>query len=238
MKKRILIVAGIIIFFITSAAYALKFVFPQPQGYVSDYANALDRQTRLRIENLGRVLERNTGSEMAVVIVKTTLPYDHLEYANRLFAHWRVGKEGQDNGVLFLLALKEQKVRIEVGYGLEEIINDGKAGEILDKFVIPKFKEGKYSEGLYNGSLAIAQTIGEHYKVPIVGDFYPVQEVKETSADLLYSLFFLLFIFLVFSSRLGLFPWIFLGGFGSSHSSGFGSFGGGFGGFGGGLSGG
>ena len=77
--KKVVLLAFVLLFLITAQVSAKKFVFPRPQGYVSDYANVMDRKTRLRIENLGRELERKTGTELAVVIVKTTLPYDHLE---------------------------------------------------------------------------------------------------------------------------------------------------------------
>ncbi|MFC1517874.1 TPM domain-containing protein [Candidatus Margulisiibacteriota bacterium] len=236
--KKICLIVFILIFAVILPAQALKFVFPRPQGYLSDYANLIDRPTRLRIENIGRTLERRTGAELAVVVVKSTLPYDHLEYANRLFAHWQIGKEGQDNGILLLLALKEKKIRIETGYGIEEIIPDGKAGEILDKFVIPKFREDQYAEGVFNGALAIAQTIGQHSGVKITGEYYPVQEYQDDSADLLATIFTIFFLFFIFSGRVGIFPFLLFGGFGSHSSRGYGSFGGGFGGFGGGISGG
>ena len=235
-KRAVLIILCLLL--LAAPVYALKFVFPQPQGYVSDYADCLDANARLRLENLARELERRTGVELAVVIVKTTLPYDHLEYATRLFAHWHIGKEGQDNGVLLLLSMKERKVRIETGYGIEEIIPDGKAGELLDKYVVPKLRSEEYAQALYNGAFAIADTLGQFYHVNITGEYYPVQQAEDAPQEILQILFFCLLIVLLASSRFGWWPLIIMNNYGGYRPSGFGSYGGGFGGFGGGASGG
>lgn len=209
MKKISLII--LVCFCILAApVLAKKFVFPRPQGYVSDYADVLDRKTRLRIENLGRELERKTGAEIAVVIVKTTLPYDRLEYANRLFANWHIGKEGQDNGVLLLLSMRERKVRIETGYGIEEIIPEKKAEEILSKYLLPKFREDKYQEGLYNGALGIAKAIGANYGVKISGVYYPVQQIEENTIELMQILIILLVLLLAMIIKFGAWPKIFI----------------------------
>lgn len=231
---------------LVSVVGATTFVFPKPQGYVSDYADLLDSQTRLKIEQMARSVEQLTGVEMAVVIVKSTIPYDHLEYATRLFANWHIGKAGQDNGVLLLLALNERKIKIETGYGIEEIIPDGKAGEILDTYVMPKLRDGNYSEAMYNGALGIAQTIAAKYNVTIDGAYFPVEKEDDGSASVLQALFVLLFVLFVLNSRFGFIPLLVGGPFYSGYGSfggGFGSFGGssggsGFGGFGGGMSGG
>jgi uncharacterized protein len=225
-------------FLFINVSFAYNPNFPKPQGYVSDYASVIDRQTRVKIEHLARSLEQKTGTELAVVTVKSTLPYDHLEYANRLFAYWQIGKSGKDNGVLLLLDIKGRKVRIETGYGMEKIITDGKAGEILDLYVLPKFQKRLFAEGLFNGALAITHTIADFHDVEIDGNYYPVTQRAANTQDLFSSIFSLIFIILVLSGRLGILPFLMFGGFGGRHNSGFDSFGGGFGGFGGGFSGG
>jgi uncharacterized protein len=239
MKRTLL--SFLLALFLSSVVFAgvVNFVFPKPQGYVSDYADLLDSQTRLRIEQLARTLDLQTGAELAVVIVKSTLPYDYLEYANRLFANWHIGKAGKDNGVLLLLALNERKIKIETGYGIEDIITDGRAGELLDTYVVPKLRENNYSEAMYNGSLAIAKTIADHYKGSIEGDYYPVERTDDSSASVFQILFFLIVLSFVLNSRYGWLPFIWGSGSlsGPGYSS-FGSFGGGFGSFGGGMSGG
>jgi len=233
MKR--LLYCALVLFVLSSAVSAANFVFPKPQGYVSDYAETLDSETRLRIEQMARVVEQQTGIEIAVVIVRSTLPYDHLEYANRLFANWHIGKAGQDNGVLLLLALNDRKVKIETGYGIEDVITDGTAGEILNQYVMPKLHDGNYSEAMYNGALGIAKTIADKYKFTLDGTYYPVEQDTDASANVLQAIFIIFFVLLLMNSR---FCWLlfFLGG--GPRDNGFGSFGGGFGSFGGGGGGG
>ncbi|MBI5078846.1 TPM domain-containing protein, partial [Candidatus Saganbacteria bacterium] len=77
----------------------------------------------------------------------------------KLFKEWKIGKAGKDNGILILLSTDEQRVEIEVGYGLEGTINDAKAGEIIDNYMLSFFKKGQFGEGLYNGMGAIADLI-------------------------------------------------------------------------------
>ena len=68
-------------------------------------------------------------------------------YANGLYKAWGIGKKGEDKGVLIFLTVKERKIRIETGYGVEGILPDGLVGEILDKYVVPFLKEGNYGKG-------------------------------------------------------------------------------------------
>jgi uncharacterized protein len=106
-------------------------------------------------------LEQDTGAQVAVVTV-FDLGGDTIEgYAEGLFQAWGIGQEDQDNGVLFLISLGDRKTRIEVGYGLEPIITDGRAGRILDDEVLPAFKVSDYETGILKGSAAIAKFIRE-----------------------------------------------------------------------------
>jgi len=133
--------------------------FPSYSGFVNDYAGALSSGERSRIEALCRDLEAKTSAELAVVVVKTVQPLDPKMYAVKLFEKWGIGKKGVDNGILLLLAMEERRVEIEVGYGLEGVITDSKAGRILDDYVVPYFKKGQFNKGLYNGAAAISKEI-------------------------------------------------------------------------------
>lgn len=138
---------------------ALAITFPQPQGYVSDFANLLPPSSQAALEADLAQLEKDTAAEVAVVTV-ISLDGDTIEgYAAGLFEAWGIGKKDQDNGVLFIVALSERKARIEVGYGLEPVITDGRAGRILDDRVIPQFKNGDYSTGILQGAAAIEDYI-------------------------------------------------------------------------------
>ena len=194
-----------------------------------------------------------------MVTVSTIGDEEYRDYANRLFEAWGIGKKGKDNGVLIFNTVGERKVWIEIGYGLEPIINDAKAGDIYRQLMRPLLRQGRYGEAFYNGVLRIAQIIAEAEGVTLEPHALVRPPTTTGTArairgrgDPLNSLLFYLFIF----GSLGLFlgmgrrgrrsiffggPWFWGGGIGGGgFGGGFGGggFGGGFGGFGGGASGG
>lgn len=129
--------------------------FPDYQGFVNDYAGLLTPQARAQLEARLTQLEKDTTAEVAVVTIKS-LEGDSIEdYAVRLFEKWGIGKKGKDNGVLFLVALNDRKMRIEVGYGLEPVITDARAGRIRDNDVLPRFKNNEYEGGILAGVSSI-----------------------------------------------------------------------------------
>jgi uncharacterized protein len=158
MRRRIIYLALLFLVF-SKFISAQEIKFPSPSGYLNDFADVIDREMEIKIENMLKNFERETTNEIAVVSVKSTEPLDPKTYAVKLFEKWGIGKKGKDNGVLILLSLKERRIEIEVGYGLEGILTDGKCGEILDKYAIPYFKEKKWQEGLYSCSQAVIDVI-------------------------------------------------------------------------------
>jgi uncharacterized protein len=100
---------------------------------------------------------------------------------------WGIGKAGKDNGLLLLWSRGDRKVRIEVGYGLEGTIPDGKAGAILDTYVIPKFKEGQFDEGLIAGVATVMMELGNQpVALPAVGtESYEDESFSFTSPQML-----------------------------------------------------
>lgn len=127
--------------------------------WVLDQAGALSAVTVASLnEKLGQ-LERDTGAEVGVAVVSSLDGLTVEEYAMKLFEAWAIGKRGRDDGALFLWSPADRKVRIEVGYGLEPIITDGRAGAILDRYVIPAFKDGAFDQGVLQGVDAIVGLI-------------------------------------------------------------------------------
>ncbi len=247
MLKR-LIYIFIFILILTSYCFSVELEKLKPSGAVNDFAGVLTRDNQNRIEYLLDILEKN--SSIAVVVV--TLPDIEGSYieetAVRIFEKWGIGKKGKDNGLLFIVAIKERKMRIEVGYGLEEVITDSLAGRIRDLYTIPYFKKNEFDKGTYATVLAIISILNKYYDLNI--DFNKNEQVilekrsKRTDISALFKLIFMIIIFIAFLGRGSIFflPF-FMGGFGGrSTGGGFGggggSFGGGFGGFGGGMSGG
>jgi uncharacterized protein len=138
---------------------ALAQTFPRPDGFVSDFAGVMDPADKITLENRLVQLSWDTGAEVAVVTI-VSLNGDTIEdYAVQLFEQWGIGKKDADNGVLFIVAIGDQAVRIEVGYGLEPIITDARAGRILDNDVLPAFRQGDYSAGIVAGAASIESLV-------------------------------------------------------------------------------
>jgi len=135
--------------------------FPAAKGFVNDFAGVIEPDAAKKLDNLCAILDQKTGVELAIVTVKTVAPLDSKTYAVKLFEKWGIGKKGKDNGLLLLVGVDDRRVEIEVGYGLEGTVNDALAGQILDVYVVPRFKAGDYSGGIYNGAAALAQRVAE-----------------------------------------------------------------------------
>jgi uncharacterized protein len=93
--------------------------------------------------------EKAKGSQIAVLIVDSTQPESIEEYSIRVVEKWKLGRKNIDDGVLFLIAYNDRKMRLEIGYGLEGVIPDAKAKQILDDYVKPYFKKGEFYKGIY-----------------------------------------------------------------------------------------
>ena len=116
---------------------------PKPIGAVNDFADVLTAAQEQALTDLVEGVEDATTAEIAVATVTTLDGMTVEEYANRLFAEWGIGQRDQDNGVLILVAPGEREMRIEVGYGLEEILPDGLAGQIVQETFLPRFRSGR-----------------------------------------------------------------------------------------------
>lgn len=220
-----------------------KATFPEPTGYVNDYVGILSSQQKQTLTNAITELEEKTSAEVAIAVVESIDPYDIEQYAVKLFEKWAIGVKEKDNGVLIVLALQERSVRIEVGYGLEGILPDGLAGEIIRSDMIPFFKEKNYAEGLIQGTRAVIKQVAKEYQVDITGlpsAKKPIHQKDTALGSLLEFIFLILFFILVFGFKSGLLGFFLFGPRGGGYwgSGGGGGFGGGFGGFGGGSSGG
>ena len=205
-----------------------------PLGYVSDYAGVIDEASKTQMERILASLKEKTGAEVAVVTVDTMAPYATIEeFTIELATKWGVGKRGEDNGVLIALAIQERKTRIEVGYGLEGIIPDGLAGQILDQSMLPSLRAGEYGPGLLKGVEAVAGIIAKEKGVDLGP--YNLGESRQytrTSSPGLGMIIFIIILFVFIGGRRFLWPLLFLGGMTSGRISrgGFGSGGSGFGG--------
>ena len=138
---------------------AVAQTLPKPSGRVTDLANVIDPGTEAEIVARLDQLERQTSSEVAVVTVPSLdgVPVD--DYAVRLFKEWGIGQARQDNGVLVLVAPNEREMRIEVGYGLEGILPDGLAGQVIREQFIPRFRDNDYNGGIRDGVARVVEIV-------------------------------------------------------------------------------
>ena len=148
------------------SAFAAQ-TWPAAVGYVNDFARVIPADKAAALELYLRELEAKTGSQVAVVTVQTTEGGDINGAAVDLFKAWGIGKKGQDNGVLILAAIKDRHARIEVGYGLEAVITDGTAGDILRQGLIPQFKMENYGQGLTDAASMVGQLIARNAGVDL-----------------------------------------------------------------------
>jgi uncharacterized protein len=148
--------------------FALAYTSPgAPTGLVNDFAHVLAADQVASLESALQANKQSTGSEIAVVTIKS-LDGDTIEnYAVKLFEEWGIGQKGKDNGALLLIAIEDRKVRIEVGYGLEPVLTDALTSSIIRNTLAPAFKEGKYYEGISSAVHEMAAVVaGDASGVP------------------------------------------------------------------------
>lgn len=141
------------------SAFAADFDFPKLTGRVVDEANILsaDRRSELATE-LARH-EKRTSNQIVVVTVKSLQGRTIEEYGYQLGRYWGIGQKGKNNGVLLIVAPAERKVRIEVGYGLEDKLTDALSKLIIEQVIIPKFRAGRMQDGIVAGAIRIADVL-------------------------------------------------------------------------------
>jgi uncharacterized protein len=129
----------LLLFFFTGTIFAEEIRVPAPVGdiYIQDFANILSEPEREELRQIGRTLEDQTTAQVAVLTVETIGEQTIEQFANEAFRQYGIGSAAENNGVLLVVSTKDRYIKIEVGYGLEGRIPDGKAGRILDENAIP-----------------------------------------------------------------------------------------------------
>lgn len=245
--RRILFFISFCFLFLTLSAQDLP-EKPNPPRLVNDYADVLSPEDESLLEHKLVAFDDSTSNQITVVLVKTLNDYPIEEYAVKLFRTWGIGNKKTNNGVLILAAIEDRKIKIEVGYGLEGAIPDIIADNIIEKDIVPNFRNQDYYHGIYEATESLSKAAVGEYKIK--------RERKKDGKGGGSVLFVIIVILIVIIMSIGrggggrnggmisrrgyggsFFPPIIGGGGGwSGGSGGFG--GGGFGGFGGGSSGG
>jgi uncharacterized protein len=140
---------------------------PKPTDYVSDFAHVLSPGAIARIDRIAEQLDHTkANAQLAVVTVHSLDGDDAADWASRLEDKWHMGKKGSDRGVLVLLAIDDHKRRIDVGYGLEGILPDGKVGDI-GRSVVPFLRQKDYDDAVISEVTQVAQVIAADTNVSL-----------------------------------------------------------------------
>lgn len=132
---------------------------PTLTGRVVDQTATLSNDQAATLERKLGDFEKRKGSQVAVLIVPTTLPESIEQYSLRVANQWKLGRKNIDDGVLLTIAMNDRKLRIEVGYGLVAVLDDFSAKRIIDEVIVPRFKLGNFAEGVSEGVDRILEAI-------------------------------------------------------------------------------
>jgi len=174
-------IAALFVLLISLAAAAEKISDIHPSNYVTDLAAVVDTGTAARINALAGDVDRKTGAQMAVVTVKSLEGRAIEDYAVELYKHLGVGRK-DDRGVLLLVAPNDHKYRLEVGYGLEPVINDARAGDI-GRSMVPLLRQNDYSAAIELASGQIANQIAAASNVKLEHAPAPVRSRSASSSE-------------------------------------------------------
>ncbi|MDR0978547.1 MAG: TPM domain-containing protein [Lachnospiraceae bacterium] len=199
-------------------------VTPTSDFYVNDYAGILSDNTKEHIIQKNINLQSQTGAQIVVVTVPNLEGRDIESYSTELFRKFEIGNKTKNNGLLLLLALEEREFRVEVGYGLEGILPDGKTGRFQDEYIIPYLKENKWDEGVLNGFNAFYKEVCSEYGIStedIIVNSVKVQDVSPLF-NIIVAVIMIIIIFVLIKTGNGwVLLWLFShGGGGSGGSSG------------------
>jgi len=239
-----------------SCGLAVDWKALKPQGYVSDFAGVIDAASKGELENYCTRVEQQTGAQIALVTIQSLSQEPIEDVANTIYRAWGVGKKGKDEGILLLLAVGDRRSRLEIGYGLEPILPDGFAGEVL-RSMRPALRQTQYGEAFRAAAATIggriAQSKGIALDTSLRRRVYTERPHESLPWPLIIGGIALVFLLMRGGGRRGgggfggFLPGLLLGnmmsqgrGWGGGSGGGFGGYdsGGGFGGFGGGDSGG
>ena len=235
-----------IVFAFAGAAFAAP-TFPQLTGRVVDDAHILSPDVQAQLTQKLADLEQRTSRQLVVVTLPSLQGYEIEDYGYQLGRAWGIGQKKLNNGVLFIIAPNERRVRIEVGYGLEPVLTDALSSVILNEAVLPKFKSGDMQGGIVAGTNAIVQQLLLDAPAAKARVAEAEKQVKDQNSDDPFTAIFVFIVIMIVvgsifrrggrGGGLGVLPWIILGSMGGGGRGGFGG-GGGFSGGGGSFGGG
>ena len=150
-------------------AVAAAEIEPAPQTYLTDRAGVIDSATGEKLTGLLQELEQKTGARIIVLTVQSTNGQDIHQFAFERADKWKLGANLKSASVLVVVAIKDRKYRFEVGYEWEGVLPDGYVGQVGREYLVPHFKAGRYSQGIFEATAALAQTIAVDRGITLTG---------------------------------------------------------------------
>ncbi len=150
----------LLLLILASSTIAAEPKFPALTGRVVDDAGVLSASTQNELTNMLAAHERATGQQVVVVTLDSLQGYTIEDFGYQLGRNWGIGQKGKNTGALLIVAPKEHKVRIEVGYGLEGTLTDATSRTIIENDILPSFKRGDFNAGIVAGTSSILKVLG------------------------------------------------------------------------------
>ena len=154
------LIGALALLFLAAIAAVAAPTFPELTGRVVDEAGILSSTTREDLDTMLAEHERETGEQVVVVTLKSLQGYDIADYGYQLGRHWGIGEKGKNTGALLIVAPNERKVRIEVGYGLEDKLTDAQSRVIIEQVILPRFRSGDFNAGVRDGTAEMLRVLG------------------------------------------------------------------------------
>lgn len=184
--KACLLALSWVLLFASGSLRAELVPVPALQHHVTDLTKTLTFEQQSQLEAKLAAFEQQKGSQIAVLIVPTTMPEAIEQYSIRVVDAWKLGREKPDDGVLLLVAKDDRKMRIEVGYGLEGAIPDLIAKRIITEIMVPSFRQGDFYGGINNAVEQIIKLIS--------GEQLPAPAQSKPNGGKLWDMLYLVFI--------------------------------------------
>src|SRR5713226_8052595 len=197
--SRVVLILGLLFLVSFTAAEDIKQI--RPTGYVTDLAGVIGAETKARLETLCAEVEQKTGAQMAIVTVQSLEGESVENYAVDLFKQLGVGSKKDNRGVLLLVAPNERKYRIEVGYGLEPVINDARAGD-AGRAMVPFLRANDYGRATEVAARQLAKYIADDAGVTLSG-LPPATRIQNVRGRSGFPVFWIILLLIIFFRVIG-----------------------------------
>ncbi|PMY89458.1 methanol dehydrogenase, partial [Pseudomonas sp. FW305-67] len=157
---RVMKVGLMLLFWVFALTAQAGLKFPELTGRVVDNAQMIEPAVREQLVQQLNAHEKSTGEQLVVVTLPDLQGADIADFGYQLGRYWGIGQKDKNNGALLIVARAERKLRIEVGYGLEDRLTDAQSSVIINQVITPAFKAGNFSKGISDGVSAMLVVLG------------------------------------------------------------------------------